>query len=349
MKAVAYSVKPFEKEYIARANQRKHDITLISNALSIETAAFAAGKEVALVFTNDEVSAPVIDRLADFGIKYIATRSTGTDHIDKAAAARRNIKLANVPEYAPQSIAEHAVALVLALSRKLVHADAGIRRFDFRIDDLIGFNLYQKTVGIIGLGHIGRAAAAIFNGFGCRVLGYDVRMPADLGYIQPVSLETLLQESDIISLHAPLTPQTKYLINRATISQMKKGVMLINTSRGALIDTSDTLSALDSGRIGYLGLDVYEFERHLFFGDHENDQNKDLVLNRLLAHPNVLITPHQAFLTVEALQQIANQTIANLDAWQLNKCTEQACACNEPCSKKNKDVKIDPNPIILLP
>ncbi|HVV56671.1 MAG TPA: 2-hydroxyacid dehydrogenase [Mucilaginibacter sp.] len=319
MKVVAYSIKPYEKEFLVRANQKKHDITLISNSLSIATVAYAEGKDGVLVFTNDDVSEEVIDKLSGYGVKYIATRSSGTDHIDKTAAERKGIKIANVPGYSPHAIAEHAVALVLALNRKLIQANEQVHNFDFRPENLVGFNLQGKTVGIIGLGGTGLAVAAIFHGFGCRVLGYDITITDNLGYIESGELERLFRESDIISLHVPLTEQTRHLINKKTISSMKNGVMLINTSRGGLLKSSDILDAVETGKIGYLGLDVYEFEKGLFFEDHENDEKKDVLLKKMLEHPNVLITPHQAFLTSEALQQIAVQTIKNLDTWQQEK------------------------------
>jgi D-lactate dehydrogenase len=319
MKVVAYSIKAFEKEFLAKANQKKHDITLISNPLSLETTAYADGKDAVIVFTNDDVSAPVVNKLADMGIKFIATRSAGTDHIDQKTAAKRSIKIANVPAYSPQAIAEHAVALALSLNRHIIQSHQNGQMFNFKLDGLTGFNFYGKTVGLIGLGHIGQAVAAIFNGFVCRVIGYDVVVPENLVKIEVVSFEEVLQQSDIISLHVPLTPETKYLINASTIAKMKDCVMLINTSRGALIKTIDALEALERGKIGYLGLDVYEFEKGLFFEDHQNDLIKDSLLEKLMAHPNVLITPHQAFLTNEALQQIADQTIKNLDLWQQEK------------------------------
>ncbi|MFB9843598.1 2-hydroxyacid dehydrogenase [Mucilaginibacter ginsenosidivorans] len=349
MKVVAYSIKPFEKEFLARANQKKHDITLISNPLGPETASFAAGKDAVLVFTNDDVSAGVIDKLADFGVKYIATRSSGTDHIDKGAAEKRGIRLANVPAYSPEAIAEHAVALALALNRKLIKADEQSHNFDFRLDNLIGFNFHGKTVGIIGLGKTGLAAAAIFNGFGCRVLGHDILPPKDAENIELTDLNKLFSESDIISIHVPLNDQTKHLVDKAAIALMKDGVMIVNTSRGALIQTTDVLNALDNGKIGYLGLDVYEFEKGLFFTDHEDDKQKDALLKRLMDHPNVLITPHQGFLTREALQEIANQTIINLDLWQQEKCVGDACIGNKKCNEKKADAPVSMDHINLLP
>ena len=316
MKVVAYSIKPFEKEFLARANQKKHDITLISNPLDLETAAFAEVKDAVVIFTNDDASAAVINKLADLGVKYISTRSTGTDHIDQAVAQKRGIKIANVPVYSPQAIAEHTIALVLALDRKLIVATDHGRNFNFRNDELIGFNLHGKTVGIIGMGHIGLATAAIFKGFGCKVIGFDINPKTEHDHVPLIDLKQLLAESDIISLHAPLTNETKGMINRGTISQMKDGVMIINTARGGLIKTTDIINALESGKVGYLGLDVYEFEKGLFFEDHVEDEQKDLMLKKLIDNPNVLVTPHQAYLTKEALQEIANQTIINLDGWR---------------------------------
>lgn len=340
MKAVAYSIKPFEKEFLAKANQKKHDITLISNALTIETAVYAEGKDAIIVFTNDDVSEEVIEKLAGFGVRYIATRSAGTDHIDKDAAAKHNIKLSNVPAYSPQAIAEQAVALAFALNRHVIAAAQNSRNFDFRNEDLIGFNFYGKTVGIIGLGNTGQAVAKIFNGMGCSVIGHDIVFPENCANILPVELDDLYKQADIISLHLPLTPSTKHIINKDSINLMKPGVMLINTSRGALINTADVLAALQKDKIGYLGLDVYEFERGLFFEDHEYDTAKDAVLETLMSYPNVIVTPHQAYLTKEALQEIANQTIKNLDQWQNNKCVGDACICAANCRVREKETTV---------
>lgn len=341
MKVVAYSIKAFEKEFLARANQKKHDITLISNPLNSETAVYAEGKEAVVVFTNDDVSAYVINQLADLGVKYIATRSAGTDHIDKEAAALRNIKLANVPEYSPQAIAEHTVAMALALNRHLTESNAHSHLFDFRLNGLMGFNLYGKTVGIIGLGHTGQAVAAIFNGFGCRVIGYDPFAKSKLPGVEQVAMIDLLATADIISLHAPLSPENYHMINNDTLALMKDGVMLLNTSRGGLIDTEAALQALETGKIGYLGLDVYEKEKGLFFEQHQHDTDKDPLLEKLMTFKNVLITPHQAFLTNEALQQIANQTIKNLDQWQAKKCVGNACVCSKNCKATTELSTVD--------
>lgn len=326
MRVVAYSIKNFEKELLAKANQRKHDITLISNALSLETALYAEGKDAIIVFTNDDLSAPVINKLADLGIKYIATRSVGTDHIDLKTAKKRNIQVANIPAYSPEAIAEFAVTLALALSRKLIPTVEQCRKFNFSAEQHLGFNFHGKTVGIIGLGYTGLATAAIFKGFGCHILGYDISPLSKTAHVKKVGLDKLLNESDIISLHIPLNADSHYFINEASISKMKTGVMLINTSRGGLINTQNALKALDSGKIGYLGLDVYEHDKGLFLSDHQLDKTKDTLLESLMLHPNVIVTPHQAFLTIEALHQIALQTIHTLDQWQKNISANKVCA-----------------------
>jgi D-lactate dehydrogenase len=319
MKVVAYNVQTFEKEALADANHKKHDITLISNPLNEETVTYAVGKDAVIVSTNDDLSVSIVRKLADMGIRYITTRSVGIDQIDMEEANKWNIKVANVPNYSPQAIAELAVTLALALNRHIIKADRQSHIFDFRLDGLMGFNVYGKTVGLVGLGNIGRAAAAIFNGFGCNVLGYDMIVHKDLEKIKQVSLDELLNQSDIISFHLPLTPDTKHMVTSKTIGLMKNGVMLINTGRGELFDTEDVLQGLACGKIGYLGLDVYEYEKDLFHTDHEHDKSKDPLLEKLMRYENVLVTPHQAFLTFEALAQIAKQTIRNLDSWQKGK------------------------------
>jgi len=337
MKAVAYSIKPFEKEFLAKANQKKHDITLISNALTAETAGYAEGKDAAIVFTNDDVSAGVLEKLASAGIKYIVTRSVETDHIDKEAAAKYGIKLSNVPSYSPQAIAEHAVAMAFSLNRHLIAADKHCHNLDFSNDGLVGFNFAGKTVGIIGLGTTGQTAARIFSGIGCKVLGYDLSFPEDSPFIQPVTLDELLASSDIISLHLPPSSQNVHLVNYEMVSRMKHNVMLINTSRGAIIDTEDVLTALENGQVGYLGLDVYEPEDDLVFKDHKPDAHTAPLLKKLLEHPNVLITPHQACLTRETLQEIADWTIKNLDMWQQDKCAGDACVCHKSAKPAKDD------------
>jgi D-lactate dehydrogenase len=333
MKVVAYSVREFEKEFVARANQKQHDITLISNSLSLETAVYAQGKEAVVVSTQDDLSQEVIDKLADLGIKYITTRSVSTDHIDRLAASKRNIKLANVPSYSPAAVSEYTLMLALSLGRRIISTVNSSREFDFRIDQHIGFNFKGKTVGIVGLGAIGKATAAVFRSLGCKILSHDSSPVPNPDGIEEVSFEQLLEESDIISLHIPLTPATKHIINMQSISKMKNGVMLINTSRGGLIKSEDLIKGLKTGKIGWLGLDGYEFEKDMFYFDHRSDRVKDPIMEELLSFPNVIISPHQAFLTNEALQEIANLIIKNLDNWQAGKCSGKACVCADGCSK----------------
>jgi D-lactate dehydrogenase len=334
MKVVVYSVKSYEKEFIAKANQKKHDITLIANSLDVDTANFAQGKDAVIVFTNDDVSANVIAKLKSYGIKYIATRSTGIDHIDRVAASAAGLKIANVPNYSPQSIAEHAFTLIMALNRKVNIAYNQTKNFDFRLNNLQGFCLKDKTVGLIGFGNIAKSLAQILNGFGCKILAYDPYVNNFPNYVTSVSLDNLLCNSKIISLHAPLTKETQCIINQKSIGLMQNGVMLINTSRGAMVNTKDVIEALQNGKIGYYGADVYENEYNLFFEDHQLDVNKDLVLQQLMSFSNVIITPHQAFFTQEALQEIANKTIQNIDNWQKGKCAGKACACANSCQKE---------------
>ncbi len=314
MKAIFYSTKSAEKDLLIKANNKKHDLTLITNPLSTETCSYAKEKDAVFVFTNDDLTASVLNKLSSLGIKYIATRSVGMDHIDREEAKKLGIEVANIPTYSPQAIAEHTVALALALGRHLIQANRQCRHFNFSLNKLIGFNFYGKTVGLIGLGHVGIYTASIFNGLGCKVIGYDIQ-PKKIKNVEFVDLDTLYHESDIIALHTPLTPETKYLIDEETLLKMKDGVMIINTARGDLIKTTAILAALKSGKVGYLGLDVYEYEKGLFFEDHEIDEVRDALLSELMNYPNVLITPHLAFLTKEALEEIAKQTIAILDNW----------------------------------
>ncbi len=333
MKAVAYSVKPFEKEFLAKANQKKHDITLISNSLNLETTIYAEGKDVVIVSTDDDVSAPIVQRLAGLGIKYITTRSAGIDHIDVDQAAGNNIKLSNVPRYSPQTIAEHTLSIAFALNRPITLAEQQRKKIDFRKSELIGFNFFGKTVGLIGLESAGIAISNIFKGLGCRIIGYDVNPSLHAANIQMVGLDTLISTADIISLHLPLSPETNQIMGKKILSKMKDGVMLINTSGTALFNIPDVLEALENGKIGYLGIDLFQCERGLFFDGHLEKKVRDPLLMQLIDHPKVIIAPHQTFLTREGLQDTANQTIRNLDLWQANKCVGKACVCAKNCNQ----------------
>ena len=316
MKILIYNTKDFERSFLLEANKDNHRTDITSVPLTMDTVKMANGYSIVSVFTGDNVSANVLQQLHQYGIKYITVRSAVCDNVDIIAAEKLGIRIANVPPYSPYAIAEHTVALILALNRKLIKADRQVREYNFSIDNLIGFDLHQKTVGIIGMGRIGRTVARILDGFGCRLLGYDIAPDPDLSEALSITytdLDTLCSEADIISLHVPLTHQTRHLINRQRIARMKKGVMLINTSRGAVINTADVLKALEQGAIGYFGADVYELEHDLYFHDYrENPIKSDPMLNRFLEMPNVLITPHQSFASRETLTQIAEASFYNI-------------------------------------
>ena len=316
MKAIVYSTRKNEKELLLEKCGGKHELTWQTVSLSIDTVKYAAGHLAVIVFTGDEVSCSVIANLAALGVKYIMTRSSGTDHIDFSAASKHRLEVKSISDYSPYAVAEHTLALALALNRHLIEAVSNAKEYNFNLEGLTGFNFHGKNVGIIGLGDIGKATARVFLGLGCRILAYDTDATARDAQVSNVELDELLKVSDIISLHLPLNEQNRHLIDVDRIAQMKRGVMIINTARGALVNTQAVLDALDAGKIGYYGADVYEFERGLFFEDHEADEVRDALLSRLMAHRNVLITPHQAFLTVEALEQIAIQVICELDSWE---------------------------------
>jgi D-lactate dehydrogenase len=270
------------------------------------------------VFVNDQVDATMLRDLTQQGTRLIALRCAGFNNVDLAAAHELGVTVVRVPAYSPHAVAEHTVGLILTLNRKIHRAYARVREGNFSLDGLLGFDLYHRTIGLVGTGRIGIIVAQIMRGFGCNILAYDlVPNPAvtELGG-QYVTLADLYAQADIITLHAPLTPETYHMIDAAALDQMRPGVMLINTSRGALIDTRAVIQALKSGKIGYLGLDVYEEEAELFFEDLSNRMIQDDVFSRLLTFPNVILTGHQAFFTAEALQSIAETTLANITAFE---------------------------------
>lgn len=287
--------------------------------LNEDTAALAAGHEVVCAFINDDLSAPVLERLAAAGTRLIALRSAGYNHVDLAAARRLGLSVTRVPAYSPHAIAEHAVALILALNRRLHRAYNRTREGDFSLHGLTGFDLHGKTVGVVGTGQIGLAFARIMAGFGCQLLAHDPYPNPQVEALgaRYLPLDQLLRQSNIISLHCPLTPQTRHLINIESLSELQPGAMLINTGRGALVDTPALIEALKSGHLGYLGLDVYEEEAQIFFEDRSDQPLQDDVLARLLTFPNVIVTAHQAFLTHEALAAIAATTLDNIARWMV--------------------------------
>jgi D-lactate dehydrogenase len=318
MKVALYSIKPYEQVYLEQSNANQHELLFIKESLALETINLAKDCESISVFTNDDVSSKVLEQLYHLGVRHVAVRAAGYDQVDLKKADELKINIANVPKYSPYAIAEYAITMMLALNRKIIRADHQVKDFNFSLDQLIGFDLHGKTVGIIGVGKIGAVLVKILHGFGCKILGLDIHPNPELieKYdLRYTSLEELCREADIISIHAPLTADTKYMINARTLSLMKKGVMIINTGRGTLLNTSDAIEALKEGKIGYLGLDVYEKEKGLFFYDHCNDTLQDDLFARLLTFKNVLATGHQAFLTENALRNIADATIYNLDCW----------------------------------
>lgn len=290
-----------------------HEIVYLEPRLTAATASLARGCQVACSFVNDRVDAEAVRLLAAEGVGLIALRCAGFNHVDLQAAARHGLQVARVPAYSPYAVAEHTVALLLTLNRKIHRAHARVREGNFALDGLVGFDLHGKTIGIVGTGKIGMAAVRIFHGFGCRVLAHDVAPPPDLTrYAEPADLDRLYRESDVISLHVPLSPATHHMIDAGALARMKPGVVIINTSRGGLVDTRALIAGLKSGRVGAAGLDVYEEEEGVFFNDLSGQVLQDDVLARLTTFPNVVITAHQAFLTRDALANIAATTLHNV-------------------------------------
>jgi D-lactate dehydrogenase len=315
MRIAVFDTRRHDRMALDEANgARSHELTYFEPRLTAQTASLAQGFDVACSFVNDRVDRVTLTSLSALGVQLIALRSAGYNHVDLVAAAELGIKVVRVPEYSPHAVAEHAIALVLALDRKIHRAHARIREGNFALDGLLGFDLYRKTVGIIGTGRIGAAAARIFNGFGCRVLAHDLRPQPELG-VEYVALDVIYEQADIISLHVPLTPATRHMIDAGALGRMQRGIMLINTSRGALIDSRALIAALKTGHVGSAGLDVYEEEEGIFFEDLSNQVLQDDVLARLLTFPNVVVTSHQGFFTREALAAIASTTLGNVTAF----------------------------------
>ena len=318
MKVLVYSAKAFETPYLEAANRKKHELTYTVESLSSITAIKAIGYDAISIFSGDEASFITVEKLKDFGVKYIALRSVGYDNVNLRSAFRVGIKVANVPSYSPYAIAEHAVSLLLALNRNLIESNERVKRFNFNVDNLVGFDLNEKIVGIVGTGRIGAVMTKIMYGFGSKLLGHDIEENQDLvkkyGMVY-TDLKRLCEQSDIISLHIPLNSETHHLIDEDLIEQMKPNVILINTARGAVMDTEQVIKALKEKKIAALGIDVYEHESGVFFKDLSHDIPNDEFLITLIAMPNVLITGHHAFLTEEALTNIAETTIYNLNCW----------------------------------
>jgi len=315
MRVIVFSSKMFERPFFERANaQSNHELVFVEATLSVHTVSLAAGFEVVCGFSNDTFDEPVLRELHNLGIRHVALRSAGFNQVDLRVAGELGMVVARVPAYSPESISEHTLALILTLNRKTHRAYNRVREGNFSLSGLMGFTVHGKTIGVIGTGRIGESLVRILAGFGCVVLATDpVSNPAceQLG-VRYVELDELLRCSDIISLNCPLTPATHHLIDDNAIDTMKQGVMLINTSRGAVVDTVALIRGLKSGKIGSVGLDVYEEEGDLFFQDLSETVIQDDVFTRLITFPNVLVTAHQAFFTREAIECITATTIQNV-------------------------------------
>ena len=324
-----FSTQPYDNVFFEKYNADfGFELDFFETQLNTHTVNLIQNSTVVCVFVNDVVNDSVIEKLAEKGVKIIALRCAGFNNVDLEAAKKHGIQVCRVPAYSPEAVAEHAMAMILTLNRKIHKAYNRVREQNFSLNGLLGFDLHGKTVGIIGTGNIGKAFSKIVKGFGCKVLAYDIVTNAEmkLDGVRFVDIETIFKESDIISLHCPLNDKTSHIINENSLAQMKNNVMIINTSRGGLIDTTDIISALKSGKVGYLGIDVYEQEEKLFFRDLSGNIIQDDDIQRLMSFPNVLVTAHQAFFTNEALTQIASVTYTNIKSLLLENDIENKAA-----------------------
>ena len=318
MRVAVFSAKPYDKKFLTEANTKRHELEFFEARLTCGMVPLIKGCDAVCAFVHDEIDECVLGGLEAHGVKLVALRCAGFNNVDLKQAKEHGITIVRVPAYSPHAVAEHAVALILGLNRQTHRAHNRVREGNFALDGLLGFDMHGKTVGIVGTGKIGSVLAGIMKGFGCTLLGYDTHENTECRAMgmQYVSKDELLSTCDIISLHCPLNPATRHFIDSDAIMKMKKGLMLINTSRGAVIDTVAAIEGLKSSQIGYLGLDVYEEEDALFFEDRSSSVMTDDTFARLLTFPNVLVTGHQAFFTREALQAIAETTIANVTAFE---------------------------------
>jgi D-lactate dehydrogenase len=315
MKVAVFSTKPYDRQFLDAENQKHgHELLFLEPRLTRDTTALTAACGAVCVFINDTLDGETLRAIAAQGVQLIALRSAGFNHVDLRVAAELGLTVVRVPAYSPYAVAEHAVALILSLNRKIYRAYNRVREDNFALEGLLGFDLHGSTVGVVGTGKIGQCFAQIMYGFGCRLLAYDpYPNPACQGLgVEYVDLPSLLAASDVVSLHCPLTPKNYHLINTDTLAYLKPGAMVINTSRGALLDTPAVITAIKSGRIGYLGIDVYEQEEALFFEDLSNTVIQDDTFQLLQSFPNVVITAHQAFFTRNALTNIAETTLTNI-------------------------------------
>lgn len=318
MRVGVFSTRSYDRDFLNTANHGRHELHFFESRLHSGTLKLTEGFGAVCVFVNDRLDAPTLKGLHANGIPYVVLRCTGFNNVDLVTAAELGIRVARVPAYSPDAVAEHALGLMLCLNRGIHRAHARVREGNFELHGLLGFDLHRRTIGIVGTGRIGMVLARMMRGMNCHVVAYDpfpIQACRDLG-IRYVSLEELYSQSDIVSLHCPLTPETYHLIDSEAIRSMRPGVMLINTSRGGLIDTRAVIDALKSGHIAHLGIDVYEEEGDLFFQDLSSTVIQDDVFARLLTFPNVLVTAHQGFFTHEAMTHIADTTLTNLDAFE---------------------------------
>lgn len=322
MKIAFFSTKSYDrKSFLKHSSDFGHEFSFLEPQLNHQTVALAEGHEAICSFVNDSLDQYTLQKLHELGIKLIALRCAGYNQVDLHTAKNLGFRIVRVPAYSPEAVAEHAFALLLTLLRKTHKAYNRVRENNFSLEGLTGINIYEKTIGVIGTGAIGKAFCRIAKGFGAKVLAYDHFPNEDMKKIGVtyLPLEEVLSKSHIISLHCPLTPETRHLINSKTLQQMQDGVALINTSRGALIDTKAIIKALKTKKIGFLGIDVYEQEERIFFKNLSEEILEDEQISRLMTFHNVLITGHQAFLTHEALDQIALTTLNNISAYELGK------------------------------
>jgi D-lactate dehydrogenase len=325
MKVAVFGTQFYEHEYFNKYNiGNKHELVFFEESLNSETTHLAKGFEAVCVFVTDKIDKDCIVKLSKLGIKAIVLRSAGFNNVDVESAKKNSIKVLRVPAYSPQAVAEHAVAIIMTLNRKTHKAYNQVRNNNFSLQNLMGFNLYGKTIGVVGTGKIGRAFCNIMLGFGCKIIAYDIKENEQMkrSGVHFKTFDELLSQSDIISIHCPLTPETNHLFNKDAFNKIKKGAMIINTSRGGIINTEDAIDALKNEQIGYLGIDVYENESDLFFKDRSQSIIQDDVFERLLSFHNVLITPHQAFYTHEAVTEIAKITIKNFTDFEDKKVLE---------------------------
>ncbi|NND63706.1 MAG: NAD(P)-binding domain-containing protein [Flavobacteriaceae bacterium] len=326
MKLLIYSAKDFEIPFIQEANKNNHDITFIEERLTSKSAMKSLGYDGISIFSADDASSLVLEKLKDFGVKFISLRSTGYDNINLFMARKLGIKVGHVPKYSPNAIAEHAVALLMALNRKLLISHQQLKDYNFLLGNLMGFDVHEKTVGILGTGRIGSVITQIMHGFGCELIAHDLELSKDLARnfgVQYKSLNELVKQSDVLFISVPLNSETHHLIDWELLSIAKPNLVIVNIARGAIVITKDVIRAIETKRIKGYAADVYEKEHGIFFYDHsEKESLKDPILQELIDHPKIVLTPHQAFVTEEAIAKIAETTLYNFNRWEIGQDSE---------------------------